>query len=141
MNEPLVLSDPTVFPDDIVILPYLKKEEAKRKEILNYMSEKYQGSAGECRFYNDGKQWLFKMQYRKKTVFWMAICDGAFRITFYFGGKAEPAIVKSNLPEAAKDQYLTGERYGNIRAITFRSTDIKDISEVYNTIDLKISLK
>lgn len=141
MKEQFVLSDPGVNPDDKVIHSHLKVEDAKRKDILKYMSEKYQGSAGEWRFYNDGKQWLFKMQYKKKTVFWMAILDGAFRITFYFGGKAEQEILKSNLTDAARDQYLKGERYGNIRAISFRSTDINDISEVFNAIDLKIRLK
>lgn len=141
MKETLVLSDPAVFPTDDVVFSQLRGEKNKWSAINDYMAEKYTGSAGEWRYYNDGKQWLYKMQYKKKTVFWIGIVEGAFRITFYFGGKAEQAIVKSNLPDDAKDQYLNGERYGNIRAITFRSTDIKDISVIHNAIDLKISLK
>jgi hypothetical protein len=30
------------------------------------------------------------MQQKKKTIFWVGVLKDTFRITFYFGNKAEP---------------------------------------------------
>ncbi len=81
------------------------------------------------------------MVIKKKTIFWGTIQDGAFRITFYFGGKAEPVIIASDLSENSKQQYLTGQRYGQIRAITILVNDMSDVGEIEKLIAIKVKLK
>ncbi len=108
---------------------------------MTFISDNYKEMDGEWRYYNDGKQWLFKMVQKKKTIFWGAILDGAFRITFYFGGKAEPVIVASDLTDNAKQQFLTGPRYGKIRAVTTLVNNMSDVSLIEKLIAIKVKLK
>ena len=77
-----------------------------------------ENSSGEWNYYNDGKRWLFKMIWKKKTVFWISIPESAFRVTFWFGDKAEPLITGSDLPEVIKNDFKTSKKYGAVRAVS-----------------------
>ena len=140
-KEKLVFSDPNDKPDEKLIFSKIGEKKKLWQAIMTFISDKYKDMEGEWRYYNDGKQWLFKMVQKKKTIFWGAIMDGAFRITFYLGGKAEPVIVASDLSDKAKQQYLTGQRYGQIRAITIIVNDMSDVSEIEKLISIKVKLK
>jgi hypothetical protein len=139
-KEILVLSDKNVKPDDKLIFSIIGEKKKQWHSIMNYVSANYKDSSGNWNYYNDGKQWLFKMVNKKKTLFWAAIPDGTFRITFYFGDKAEQMILKSELPEAVKEGFKTTRRYGKIRAISNRIEDVKEIETIYKLIDLKAKL-
>jgi hypothetical protein len=133
--------DKSIPPTDDLIFSFIRNKKVLWQKIMNYMAENYQESIGEWNYYNDGKQWLFKMILKKKTVFWAAILDGFFRITFYFGGKAEPVIDASDLPDKIKEGFKTGPRYGNIRAISINVNDISDISIIEKIIPIKVKMK
>jgi hypothetical protein len=140
-KEVLMLPDKNVVPDDNLIFSLIGDRKNQWQEIINYAGTNYKGSSGEWRYYNDGKQWLYKFQHKKKTIFWIAILDGTFRITFYFGNKAEPAILSSDLPEPVRKDFITAKRYGNIRAISFKVDEFTDSGTITRLIDLKSSLK
>jgi hypothetical protein len=140
-KEIILFSDPDIKPDEKLIFSKIGSKKKLWQALMSYMSENYKESEGTWNYYNDGKRWLFKMVLKKKTVFWGTVLDGAFRITFYFGGKAEPVIVESDLPEEAKQQFLNGPRYGKIRAITTTMNDLSDVETVYKLIALKVKMK
>jgi hypothetical protein len=77
----------------------------------------------------------------KKTIFWGALHEDTFRITFYFGDKAEPLILASDLPESVKNEFMTGKRYGKIRAISRKVFDENDVKIIMKVIDIKSKLK
>ena len=140
-KEIILFSDPDVKPDQKLIFSKIGSKEKLWQALMSFMSENYKESEGTWNYYNDGKRWLFKMVLKKKTIFWATVLEGAFRITFYFGGKAEPVIVASDLSDNAKQQYLTGPRYGKIRAITILVNDISDVSMIEKIIAIKVKLK
>jgi len=140
-KEKFAFPDPDVKPDDQLIFSKIGGKKKLWQAIMTFISDKYSDMEGRWRYYNDGKQWLFKMVQKKKTIFWATVLEGAFRITFYFGGKAEPVIVASDLSEKSKQQYLTGPRYGKIRAITVHVDDVSDVSEIEKIIGIKVKLK
>ncbi len=140
-KEILVLSDPDVKPDEKLISSKIGDKYKLWHAIMTFISDNYPDMEGGWRYYNDGKQWLYKMVQKKKTIFWGTILEGAFKVTFYFGGKAEPVIVASELSDKAKQQYLTGKRYGQIRAITTHVNDMSDVSEIGKLIAIKVKLK
>jgi hypothetical protein len=139
-KEILVLSDKNVIPDDKLIFSIIGEKKKQWQSIMNYVSANYKDSSGNWNYYNDGKQWLFKMVNKKKTLFWAAIPDRTFRITFYFGDKAEPVILNSELPKAVKEGFKTTRRYGKIRAISNKIEDVEEIETIYKLIDLKAKL-
>jgi hypothetical protein len=140
-KEIILFSDPDVKPDEKLIFSKIGSKKKLWQALMSFMSENYKESEGAWNYYNDGKRWLFKMVLKKKTIFWATVLEGAFRITFYFGGKAEPVIVASDLSENAKQQYLTGPRYGKIRAITIPVNDMSDVSMIEKIIAIKVKLK
>lgn len=46
----------------------------------------------EWRYYNDGKAWLGKAAAKKKTVFWLSVWQGFFRVSFFFTEKTRGGI-------------------------------------------------
>ena len=140
-SEKLVLGDKNIFPSDDILFSIFGDKKVVWEKIMSYVNENYKNITSEWRYYNDGKQWLFKMQQKKKTIFWVGVLKDTFRITFYFGNKAEPVIVNSNLPAKIKDDFLYGKQFGSIRAISTTITGPGDLEDIYKLIDLKTKLK
>ncbi len=139
--EKLVLSDKNVPVDDNLLSTVLADKMPLWKKLINEISVRYKDSTGDWNYYNDGKQWLFKMVMKKKTLFWGAVHSDSFRITFYFGDKAEPVLDQSDLPQAVKDNFKTAKRYGAIRAISTRIMNNDDLDIVFTLAEIKSKLK
>jgi len=135
--EPLVLKDKSINPTDEMIFSIIGKNSDTWKILMKSIHEKFPGATGEWNYYNDGKNWLFKMIRKKKTLFWIGILSNTFRITFYFGGKAEPAIINSKLPDELKQQYLSGQRFGKIRAIWFNVEATSQVDHILELCEIK----
>ena len=135
--EPLVLSDKTVVPTDELIFSIIGENSKHWQRLMQYVHDQYPDAQGQWKYYNDGKNWLFNMNRKKKTLFWIAIHKDTFRITFYFGDKAEPVINKSGLPESIKADFKTTKRYGKIRAISMRVEKKEDIDNAIMLMEIK----
>jgi hypothetical protein len=140
-KEILLLEDKLVVPTDELIFSLIGEKKSYWQNIMDYMRVNYPESAGEWNYYNDGKRWLFKMVLKKKTVFWGAILTGTFRITFYFGDKAEPVIIASDLPVSIKEGFKTSKRFGATRAISIKMNEGDDLENVLKLIAIKVRMK
>lgn len=86
------LRDPEILPDDALIKECLGNAYTVFSEFLDELSQKEGISLMEWRYYNDGKAWLSKGEYSRKTargakkipIFWLSIWDGFFKISFFF---------------------------------------------------------
>jgi hypothetical protein len=81
------------------------------------------------------------MQQKKKTIFWLTVFKETFRITFYFGNKAEQVIQESTVPQKIKDDFRNAPRYGAIRPITTIVNENQDLDNIIKLIDVKVRLK
>ena len=140
-KENMVLSDKSVIPTDDYIFSFIGENKVHWRRIMDYISENYKETSGSWNYYNDGKQWLFKMVHKKKTIFWAGILPDTFRITFYFGNKAEAIIEVSDLPQSIKEGFRTAKRYGLIRPISFIINDKTDVDNVLKLVAIKHKLK
>ncbi len=136
-----ILSDRNVLPTDEYIFSLIGNNKEHWNRIMDYLSGNFSNIAGNWNYYNDGKQWLFKMVQKKKTIFWLSVIPETFRITFYFGDKAEPFIENSDLTTEIKDGFRTAHRYGKIRPITIRITCEQDVDNVLKLVELKAKMK
>ena len=140
-KEALVFSDKNVKPTEDLVFSAIGGKKILWQRIMNYISDNYKDAAGTWNYYIDGKQWLFKMVLKKKTIFWLAVMNGTFRVTFYFGDKAEPAIISSDLPETVKSDFRQGKHYGKIRAVSTKITRPADVDIITKLVDIKVKLK
>jgi hypothetical protein len=139
--EKFMLSDKLIRPTDDYIFSIIGDKKGLWHSIMNYSSENYKDISGSWNYYNDGKQWLFKLVRKKKTVFWIGILENTFRVTFYFGDKAESLIENSDLPQLIKDDFKTARKYGLIRPVSIKMNDQADVSNVLKLIDIKFRIK
>lgn len=130
-----------IYPSDDVLVSHIGANMEIWKNVLAHAGSRYNAVTTEWRWYNDGKQWLFKLQHKKKTVFWASVKGNAMRVSFYFGDKAEPALMAGSLPAAIKDGYLAAKPFGNLRPITVILDGSVELEAVYELIRLKTALK
>jgi hypothetical protein len=140
-KENLVLSDKQIIPTDDYIFSIIGEKKKLWQAIMGFISENYKDFSGTWNFYNDGKQWLFKMVHKKKTIFWAGVLKDAFRVTFYFGDKAEHLIDDSDLPVILKDNFKNGKRYGKIRAVSLKMSYLSDVESVKKLMAIKMKIK
>jgi len=140
-KEVHILSDKTVIPTDDYIFSILGNRKELWQSIITYTTENFKDTSGIWNYYNDGKQWLFKMVQKKKTIFWGGILQDTFRITFYFGDKAEPIIEASDLPADIKSGFKNAKKYGAIRPISIKVFEHSDVENVLKLIVIKNKIK
>jgi len=136
-----VLHDETLFPSDEVILSHLGKSGNLWTSFFKALDDEHPDFSREWKYYNDGKSWLMKVQQKKKTVFWLSLIPGSFRITFYFTDRAGDAVKASPIPEELKSQFLEGKRYNKIRGLTVTFKNKKDIEVAKALIEIKQKIK
>jgi hypothetical protein len=140
-KEEMILSDRTVMPTDDYIFSILGEKKILWQNIISYATDNFKDISGVWNYYNDGKQWLFKLTQKKKTIFWGAMLKDTFRITFYFGDKVESLLGNSDLPLKIKDDFKTSKRYGKIRPVSLKIFSAPDAESVKKLIAIKIKLK
>lgn len=139
--EPIVLTDPNVQPTDELVFSIIGENSVYWEKLVEYLYEKHLNVTEEWRFYNDGKSWLYKALQKKNTIYWIGVIKDTFRVTFWFGDKAEPMIEASSLTESIKNEFRTAKHYGKIRAISIEMRSPEDFENVVKLIDLKVKLK
>jgi hypothetical protein len=140
MDQP-VLSDKAQFPTEEIIFSHLGKTKEIWVSFFGYLHENHPDINSEWRYYNDGKSWLMKNTRKKKTVFWLSVLKGTFRITFYYTERAAKAIAGSTIPAEMKKQFKEGKQYGKIRGLTVLFKYRKDVETAKALLAIKLSIK
>ena len=139
--DDLLLTDPKVFPDDSIIAGALGKAHPLWLKFFQELHAAHPSVEAEWRYYNDGKRWLMKITHKKKTVVWLGIEDGHFRITAYLTEKARAAVEASDLSEDCKAQFAHSKRFGRLIAVTVPFKKKADVKAGLALVGLKLSLK
>jgi len=140
-KEVFVLGDPSVYPSEEIISGILGQKTELWQKVLDYATGNHKDVISGWKYYNDGKQWLFRLQIRKKTIFWAAMLADTFRITFYFGDKAESLVEGSTLPENVKSDFRSAQRFGSTRPVTMKVSGSGDLETIFKLIDLKAKIR
>jgi len=92
-NEQQLLRDPKIQPTYEIIAEGLG-EAYKTYTKFTKELERYNITLMDWRYYNDGKAWLSKGEYKwttsrgtnkVKPIFWLSIWSGLFKVSFFFG--------------------------------------------------------
>jgi hypothetical protein len=135
--EPHVLTDPTQFPTDEVIYSHLGARRPLWDALFGFIRAERPDFSERWRYYSDGKSWLLNVSRKKKTVFWLSLVGGTFRITAYFTDKAADAIQASALSAGLKEQFTSGPSVGKLRGITITFRKKRDVEDARTLIALK----
>ena len=140
MDKP-VLNNPDQYPDDGVLGSHLGSAKSAWDAFMDMIQKDHPLYTPEWRYYKDGGSWLCKVVKKKTTICWVSVWDGFYQTTFYFGDKAEPLILESDLDQTYKDLFVNGKHYGKIRGITVEVREAADLVHIEKLMALKEKLK
>src|SRR5574337_395499 len=112
--ETMVLKEPGISPTKKVLENDLGKTYKVYKELMDTISGKNYELIPQWHYYNDGKAWLCKVQYKKKTVFWLSVWDKYFKITFYITEKNSKGIFELDIDESIKKNFKEHKSVGKL---------------------------
>ena len=140
MDRPC-LNDKDEYPDIDVLTRHLGKTIAVWNSFMELLSLDFPSFATEWRYYNDGKSWLCKVTKKKKTICWISIWRGFFRVSSYFTAKADAMIAESSLDDRIKQHYFQSEVKGKIKPVRIEIEKVKDLNSVRELLKLKEKIK
>ena len=142
METQMLLRNPEIFPSDKVLKEALGKTAYDVLEsFLGTITNEEYALNFEWRFYNDGKAWLGKVSYKKKTVFWLSVWDGFFKTSFYFTEKHLEAIADLDISESIKDNFAQTKAIGRLLPMLFELRSKEELNDLLTVVRFKKNLK
>lgn len=141
MENKMLLRDPGIFPSNDVLKDALG---ATAYNALETGIETITGEENltiEWRYYNDGKAWLCKVTYKKKTVLWLSAWEGFFRTAFYFTEKQLEGIAALDISETIKEDFCKAKPIGRLIPMIIDVNDKKQLNDLLTIVRFKKNLK
>lgn len=134
-----ILSNPDIYPDENVLALELRESYNVFSTFLASL-EDYKINL-EWHYYKDVKGWLGKAVTKKKTVFWLSVWEGYFKMNFYFTDKTRTGIADLPVAEEIKEMAANNEEQKKYININFDISNEAQLRDVYTIISYKQSLK
>lgn len=138
MEKPL-LNNPAELPTDEV----LKKVLVSAFEAYAALMQRIAGMdlIPEWKYYKDGGAWLCKVQFKKKTVFWLSVWENRFRVVFYFTEKTLVGLSELEMEYAIIQQLANTEHIGKLIPLGFTIQTKNQLVDLLTVANYKKNLK
>lgn len=140
MNKPL-LNDPGIPPSEELLKSLLGASYHAYDEMMKAITAAEYGLTPEWRFYNDGKAWLCKVVFKKKTVFWLSVWDGFFKAGFYFVERHCPGIGELGIDPGITEALSEVKPFGTMYPVTLEMRRKEQIGDLLRLVEYKKKLK
>ncbi len=141
MEGQMLLRDADIFPSDKILEDALGEGFNVLVSFLEAVTNKEYSLIIEWRYYNDGKAWLGKAVYKKKTIFWLSVWEGFFKTSFFFTEKHLQAIAELNISETIKDEFAKAKTIGKLIPMIFDVNKENQLGDLLTVVWFKKSLK
>jgi hypothetical protein len=139
--ETPVLKDPAISPTVKTLETALGKSYPAFEELMNIIESGQLGLAPQWNYYNDGKAWLCKVQYKKKTVFWLSVWDKYFKMGFYFTEKNCKGIFELDIADSIKKEFKEHKPVGKLLPLVLSITKKAQLNDALKLAEYKKNLK
>jgi hypothetical protein len=140
MEKP-ILNDPNTPPTADVLEQTLDESYPVFRELMKTITGPEYGLVADWNYYKDGKTWLCKVSYKKKTVFWLSVWDHFFKTGFYFTEKTGPGISTLDIDEKIKENFSHSKNVGKLIPLAISVTQKAQIKDIITIIGYKKELK
>jgi hypothetical protein len=139
--ETIQLKDPQILPTNEVLAEVLGNSYQVFDELMKIITDPDFGLVVDWHYYNDGKAWLCKVVYKKKTVFWLSAWDKLFKTTFYFTEKNCSGIIEMDIDETIKKEFSERKSIGKLLPLTIEMKQKEQLPDLLKIIEYKKGLK
>ncbi len=140
METPL-LKDPDSYPADEILRSVLKDSYPVYEETMKKITGADHGLVPQWNYYKDGKAWLCKVGFKKKTVFWLSVWDGYFKTGFYFVERHCHGVLELDIDKSIKEDFTSKKPIGTLFPLAITVTSKDQIKDLLAVIEYKKSLK
>lgn len=142
MEAQMLLRDPNTFPSEEVLQDALGDDVySVLSSFLETITNEEYGLTVEWRFYNDGKAWLGKTVYKKKTILWLSVWEGSFKTSFFFTEKHLDGVASLDISENIKDNFAKAKPTGRLIPMIIDVSNKGQIDDLLTVVRFKKSLK
>jgi hypothetical protein len=133
------LNNPLVLPSEEVLASVLGSAMHAYSTLMERLAEG--GMEPIWNYYRDGTAWLCKVQFKKKTVFWLSVWDGFFRVGFYFTENTVEGLNPLPIHSSCFVQLREVKRVGKFIPLSLEVREVVDLEDVLVVADYKKKLK
>jgi len=137
----MTLKDPQILPTPEVLQGVLGTSYPVFDEMIKTITQDSYSITGDWHYYNDGKAWLFKAVFKKKTVFWLSVWDGYFRTVFYFTEKNCTGLFDLGISQSILDDFQSQKPIGKLLPLVIEMKVKEQLPDVLKIIEYKKKLK
>lgn len=135
------MKDPDAYPSNEILRIVLKDIYPAYKETMKQITGADHGLVPQWNYYKDGKAWLCKVGFKKKTVFWLSVWDGYFKAGFYFVERHCPGILELDIDKSIIEEFKSKKPFGTLFPLAITITAKEQIKDLLAVIEYKKSLK
>jgi len=140
MERPL-LNEPGVYPSEEVLKRFLGASYPFYTEFVSAVTGPGYELMLEWNYYKDGKSWLCKATFRKKTVFWLSVWEGSFKISFYFTEKTMEGVLDLEIDEGIKIDFRQRKQVGKLIPLIMEIVSKQQLKSAFAIVNHKKGLK
>ena len=141
MMETMLLRDKEQYPAGEILKDALGGSYGPFSELMAKISGNEFGLVHEWHYFNDGKAWLCKVIYKKKTIFWLSVWEGCFKTTFYFTEKSGAGIAELDIKDNLKKDFAAGKPVGRLHALVMVISRREQLPDLLKVIAYKKSIR
>ena len=149
LKEQQLLRDPNTEPSGEVIAGCLGSANGAYLKFIEQL--KNYDIQVDWRYYNDGKAWLGKALYKwvtargtqkEKTVFWLSVWDGFFKVSLFIPEKSRADAVCLTLSEKTRGMIDNSKQMGKLKIfpLVFNCDSEDFFSDIFTLADFRKKL-
>lgn len=135
--EKQLLTNPEIIPERQVFEDALKDAFPVYEKMFSNFTERDDSLVHEWRYYKDGKAWLCKFQFRGKTIFWLSIWEGYFKISFYFVERQLDDFFDLPIDATIKEQLNQAKPFGKMFPVTLAIRSEYQLEDLERLVEFK----
>ena len=137
----MILNNRDISPTSSVLEKALGRAFPAYQELMSVITTTDIDLSPEWHYYNDGKAWLCKVQYKKKTIFWLSVFNKYFKVGFYFSERTCAGIGELNIDDNIKRKFAETRAIGKLHPLSIMVNNKTKLHDVLVVLKYKKGLK
>lgn len=134
-----ILTNPKLSPTPELLQEALRDNYANLNAVMTMLAER--GIVAQWNYYKDGKSWLCKVQYKKKTILWLSVWDDCFKLSFFFTEKTREGIATLEIDTVIKEEFRKQEPTGKLIPLIFEIRNNTPLDNFKQIVEYKMRCK
>jgi hypothetical protein len=107
--------------------------------LIDWLAEQHNINTLEWKSYSPKYGWTLRLKLKKRTILYLAPCNGCFRAAFVLGDRAVEAVRNSSLSKAVVALVEQSPRYPEGTGVRLVVKGMKDLPAIRKLVEIKLA--